>query len=195
MTICVDWGSAYILNVRASFLDHLEPLPISKKYLRPALFIALLLSVVPAWAGLIPRANVLPSDVHNTASGAQYCQMCQYADRPATIAAYGKLHDEAFWKDLEKLQAIQKEHQNFGFFGQVFDSTDSAAIQAEAKKHGITFPLVYSVDPDWEKIYQVGGVSRTVYYSEDFKILWSGVGIDDAALATINSKIKANPQG
>ena len=61
-----------------------------------------------------------------------------------------------FWADLEKLQAIQKDHKNFGFFGQVLDSTDSAAIQAEAKKHGITFPVVYAVDPDWEKVYQVG---------------------------------------
>ena len=71
--------------------------------------------------------------------------------RPATVAAYGKLDDEAFWADLQKLQKLQNEHQNFGFFGQVLDSTDSAVIQAAAKKHGITFPVVYAVDPDWEK--------------------------------------------
>ncbi len=148
-----------------------------------------------AWAGLQPGANVLPYEIHNTASGEQYCQMCQYADRPATIAAYGKLHDTAFWQDLEKLQALQKAHQSFGFFGQVLDSTDSAAIQAEAKKHGITFPLVYAVDPEWEKVYQVGGASRTVYYSNNFKIGWAGVGLDAAALAAITGRIKADPQG
>ena len=148
-----------------------------------------------AWAGLQPGANVLPYEIHNTSTGDEYCQMCQYAERPATIAAYGKLHDEAFWKDLEKLQALQKEHRNFGFFGQVLDSTDSAAIQAEAKKHAITFPVVYAVDPDWEKVYQVGGVSRTVYFSNNFKIQWAGVGLDDPALTAITGKIKANPQG
>lgn len=156
---------------------------------------ASLWSSVAAWAGLQPGANVLPYEIHNTSSGDQYCQMCQYAERPATVAAYGKLHDEAFWTDLEKLQTIQQAHKNFGFFGQVLDSTDSTAIQAEAKKHGITFPVVYAVDPDWEKVYQVGGVSRTVYYSNNFKIMWAGVGLDAAALATITDKIKADSQG
>ena len=146
-------------------------------------------------ADVQPGADVLPYEIHNTASGGQYCQMCQFSERPATIAAYGKLHDEAFWQDLEKLQAIQKAHRNFGFFGQILDSTDSAAIQAEAKKHGITFPVVYSVDPDWEKVYQVGGVSRTVYYSNNFKVLWVGVGLNDAAVAAISARIKADPRG
>ena len=157
--------------------------------------LVLLLSPLAAWGGLAPGANVLPSEIHNTSTGEDYCQMCQYAERPATIAAYGKLHDEAFWKDLEKLQTIQKAHKNFGFFAQIFDSTDSTAIQAEAKKHGITFPVVYATDPDWEKVYQVGGVSRTVYYSTNFKVLWVGVGLDDAALTAINHRIKADPQG
>lgn len=156
---------------------------------------ALLCFPLTAAAGLAPGANVLPSEVHNTATGEEYCQMCQYAERPATIAAYGKLHDEAFWKDLEKLQAVQKAHKNFGVFGQVFDSVDAAAIQAEAKRHGITFPVVYSVDPNFEKVYQIGGVSRTVYYSTNFKILWAGVGLDEAALTAINNRIKADPQG
>ena len=159
-----------------------------------------LLSVVlwssaSAWAGLNAGANLLPYEIHNTSSGEQYCQMCQYADRPATVAAYGKLHDEAFWQDLEKLQTLQKAHKNFGFFGQVLDSTDSTAIQVEAKKHGITFPVVYAVDPDWEKVYQVGGTSRTVYYSNNFKIAWAGVGLDEAALAALTGKINSNPQG
>ena len=147
-----------------------------------------------AHAGLQPGANVLPSEVRNVATGEEYCQMCAYSSRPATVAIYGKLQDEAFWTDAAKLQAVQDQHKNFGFFAQVIDSTDAAAIQAEAKKHGIKFPVVYTADPDFEKVYQVGGVSRTIYYSSNFKIGWSGVGVDDAALAAIEAKIKADPQ-
>lgn len=145
-------------------------------------------------AGLQPGANVLPSDVRNAATGEQYCQMCAYSGRAGTVAIYGKLGDEAFWEDAAKLQALQDKHRNFGFFAQVIDSTDAAAIEAQAKKHGIKYPVVYTADPDFEKVYQVGGVSRTVYYSTNFKIDWSGVGVDDAALAALESNIKANPQ-
>ena len=141
-------------------------------------------------AGLSAGANVLPYEIHNTATGKEYCQMCEYSERPATVAAYGKLHDDKFWSDLEKLQAIQKDYKNIGFFGQVLDSTDSSAIQAEAKKHGISFPVVYAVDPDWEKVYQVGNISRTIYYSSQFKIVWSGIGLDDGAKATIESRLQ-----
>ena len=121
--------------------------------------------------------------------------MCAYSSRPATVAIYGNLHDEAFWADAVKLQTVQNAHKNFGFFAQVLDSTDSAAIQAEAKKHGVMFPVVYAVDPDWESVYKVGGVSRTVYYSSEFKIGWSGVGVDDTALKTIEEMINADPRG
>ena len=145
-------------------------------------------------AELPPGANLLPYEIHNTSDGKEYCQMCAYAERPATVAAYGNLHDEAFWADLQKLQKLQGSHRNFGFFGQVLDSTDSTAIQAEANKHGITFPVVYAVDPNWEKTYQVKGVSRTVYYSNDFKISWSGIGLNDKALSTIAEKIKDDPR-
>jgi hypothetical protein len=161
-------------------------------------FLTLLAAVttfsVAARAELPAGANVLPYQIHNTATGKEYCQMCAYSERPGTVAAYGKLGDPQFWADLEKLQAIQSAHKNFGFFGQVLDSKDSAAIQAEAKKHGITFPVVYAVDPDWEKIYQVDGVSRTVYYSSNFKIDWSGIGVDAQALAAIESRIKNDPR-
>ena len=51
-------------------------------------------------AQLPPGANLLPYEIHNTLTGKEYCQMCAYAERPATIAAYGNLHDEAFWADL-----------------------------------------------------------------------------------------------
>ncbi len=145
-------------------------------------------------AGLQPGANVLPSEVRNAATGEEYCQMCAFSSRPATVAIYGKLQDEAFWNDAAKLQALQDKHKNFGFFAQVIDSTDAAAIAAEAKKHNIKFPVVFTADPDFEKVYQVGGVSRTVYYSTNFKIGWSGVGVDDAAVAAIEEKIKADPQ-
>ena len=64
-----------------------------------------------------------------------------------------------------------------------------------AKKHGITFPVVYTVDPDFEKVYQVGNVSRTIYYSSQFKIGWSGVGLDDKAKTEIETRIKNDPQG
>lgn len=147
-----------------------------------------------AQAGLQPGANVLPSEVRNAATGEEYCQMCAFSSRPATVAIYGKLQDEAFWNDAAKLQALQDKHKNFGFFAQVIDSTDAAAIAAEAKKHNIKFPVVFTADPDFEKVYQVGGVSRTVYYSSNFKIGWSGVGVDDAALAAIEERIKADPQ-
>ena len=143
---------------------------------------------------LQPEANVLPYEIHNTATGEEYCQMCAYAERPGTVAAYGNLHDEQFWADLEKLQALQDSHKNFGFFGQVLDSKDSAAIATEAKKHRISFPVVYAVDPNWESVYKVGGVSRTVYYSTDFKVHWINVGLDAPALAKLSSEIKSNPR-
>jgi hypothetical protein len=40
----------------------------------------------------------------------------------------------------------------------------------------------------------VDGVSRTVYYSSNFKIDWSGIGVDDKAVAAIESKIKSDPR-
>ncbi len=144
---------------------------------------------------LKPGANVLPYEIHNAASGEEYCQMCAYAERAGTVAAYGNLHDEQFWGDLEKLQALQDSHKNFGFFGQVLDSTDGAAIVTEAKKHHLTIPVVYAVDPDWNGVYKVGGVSRTIYYSNRFKILWTGIGLDGGAVAKLGEAIKSNPQG
>ncbi len=167
--------------------------------MKPNLRSLTLLAAVAAFASaaraeLPAGANVLPYEIHNTATGKEYCQMCAYSERPGTVAAYGKLADPQFWADLEKLQALQASHKNIGFFGQVLDSTDSAAIQAEAKKHGITFPVVYAVDPAWEQTYKVEGVSRTVYYSSNFKIDWSGIGVDDKAVAAIESKIKSDPR-
>ena len=164
------------------------------RFLPWAVFAVWTVAASVANAGLQPGANVLPSDVHNAATGQQYCQMCAYSGRAGTVAIYGKLGDEAFWEDAAKLQALQDKHKNFGFFAQVIDSTDAAAIEAAAKRHGIKYPVVYTADPDFEKVYQVGGVSRTVYYSTNFKIGWSGVGVDDASLAAIEAQIKANSE-
>ncbi len=164
------------------------------RFLSLAAFAVWMAATCVANAGLQPGANVLPSDVRSAASGEQYCQMCAYSGRAGTVAIYGNLKDEAFWDDAAKLQALQDKHGDFGFFAQVLDSTDATAIAAQAKKHNIKYPVVYTADPDFEKVYQVGGVSRTVYYSTNFKIGWSGVGVDDAALAAIEAKIKANPQ-
>jgi hypothetical protein len=159
------------------------------KFLLPLLAIA---ALTTARAGLQPGAEVQPYEIHNTASGKEYCQMCAFGAKAATVAAYGKLGDAQFWSDLEKLEAIHKEHANIGVFGQVLDSTDAAAIQAQAAKHGITFPVVYAKDPNWENVYKVGGVSRTVYYSKNFKIDWSGIGLDDKSLAVLERKVASD---
>ena len=143
---------------------------------------------------LQPGANVLPYEIHNVATGEEYCQMCAYAERAGTVAVYGNLHDDKFWADLEKLQAVQDSHRNFGCFGQVLDSQDAAAINAEAKKHHLTIPMVYAVDPDWTGVYKVGGVSPTVYYSSNFKILWTGQGLDQPSLTKLDGEIKQNPR-
>ncbi len=156
--------------------------------LLPALALA---AVTIAHAELKPGANLAPYEVHNTESGKEYCQMCAYSSKPATVAAYGKLGDAAFWADLTKLQKLQDEHKGAGFFAQVIDSNDAAAIHTEAKKHGITFPVVYAKDKDWNNVYKVDGVSRTVYYSHDFKVAWSKVGLDEKDLAALDEKLKA----
>ncbi len=152
-------------------------------------------AVTSANATLSPGANLAPYEIHNTASGEDYCQMCAYGSKPATIAAYGKLGDAAFWADLEKLEALHKQYASAGFFAQVLDSRDAAAIQVEAKKHGITFPVVYAVEPDWDDVYKVEGVSRTVYYSKEFKVAWSSVGLDENSLSAIQSSLDNDAKG
>ena len=156
------------------------------KYVLPVIA-ALALS--SAGAALPPGSNLAPYEIKNTASNETYCQMCAYSSKPATVAAYGKLGDAAFWTDLEKLQTLQKDHPTVGFYAQVLDSTDAKAIQAEVKKHGISFPVVYAVEKDWEDTYKVGGVSRTVYLSKNFKVSWSNVGLDEKSVAAIQEKL------
>src|SRR5437764_134933 len=79
------------------------------------------------------------------------------------VVAFGKLHDESFWTDLKKLQALQNQYSKLGVFAQVIDSKDSDAIRDAAKKHGVTFPVVVAIKSDWDKAYKVSGVSRTIY--------------------------------
>ena len=144
-----------------------------------------------AQAELKPRANLSPYEVHNTSTGKEYCQMCAYGSRPATVAAYGKLNDAAFWADLEKLQSLATANKEAGFFAQVIDSTDASAIQVKAKEHGITFPVVYAKDAGWDKVYKVQGQSRVVYYSHNFKVGWSQVGLDEKSVAALKDKLSA----
>lgn len=144
-----------------------------------------------AQAELKPGANLAPYEVHNTATGKEYCQMCAFSSKPATVAAYGKLNDAGFWADCEKLQKLADEHKGAGIFAQVIDSEDGAAIQAEAKKHGITFPVVYAKDKDWNDVYKVNGLSRVVYYSREFKVSWSQVGLDEKSVAALDEKLTA----
>lgn len=158
------------------------------KLLVPTLVLA---AVGFAQAELKPGANLAPYEVHNTSTGKDYCQMCAFSSKPATVAAYGKLQDADFWADCEKLQKLANEHREAGIFAQVLDSTDAAAIQAEAKKHGITFPVVYAKDADWNNTYKVNGESRVVYYSKSFKVGWSQVGLDDKSVAALSEKLTA----
>ncbi len=158
------------------------------RYIVPTLVIA---AASLAQAELKPGANLAPYEVHNTATGKEYCQMCAFSSKPATVAAYGKLNDAAFWADCEKLQTLANEHKEAGIFAQVLDSQDAAAIQAEAKKHGITFPVVYAKDKEWNDTYKVDGLSRVVYYSHNFKVAWSQVGLDEKSVAALSEKLSA----
>jgi len=157
--------------------------------------LALILAVV-AMAGL-SRAALNPGDslspyiIQNVSTGKEYCQVCAYGAKPAKLVAFGKLNDDAFWADLEKLQKLQTANPELGVFAHVFDSTDADAIKAAAAKHGITFPVVMTSEKDWNSKYHVNGVSRTMYYAlQKNNITWTSVGLDDKSAATLQSKIK-----
>ncbi len=144
-----------------------------------------------AHAALKPGDSLTAYEIKNVATGKQYCQVCQYGAKPGKIVAFGKLNDEAFWTDLKKLQALQNQYAKLGVFAQVIDSKDSDAIKAAAKKHGITFPVVVAVKRDWDEAYKVQGVSRTIYYAQqDNKIVWTGVGLNEAAATELQNKVK-----
>ena len=145
-----------------------------------------------ARAELKAGANLAPYEIKNTATGEQYCQMCQYGSKPATVAAYGKFEDAAFWTDLKTLQTYHEKFPQAGFFAQVLDSTDAKAIQAKAKTEGITFPVVVAADKSWNNVYKVDA-SRTVYVSKNFKVVYSTVGLD--AKPELEAKLKSELKG
>lgn len=150
------------------------------------------LATTSARAELKAGANLAPYEIKNTATGEQYCQMCKYGSKPATVAAYGKFEDAAFWTDLKTLQAYHEKFPQAGFFAQVLDSTDAKAIQAKAKAEGITFPVVYAADKEWNSIYKVDA-SRTVYVSKNFKVVYSTVGLD--AKPELEARLKSELKG
>src|SRR5258708_5863648 len=149
-----------------------------------ALLLTLLSVATLSQAALKPGDSLTPYTIHNVSTGKEYCQVCAYGAKPAKAVAFGKLGDAAFWSDLEKLQALQAANPKLGVFAQVIDSKDAKAIKAEADKHGITFPVVVAVEKNWDKAYNVKGVSRTIYYAQQKNnITWTSVGLDDKAAA------------
>ncbi len=157
--------------------------------------IALLLFTVSvaslSQAALKPGDSLTPYTIHNVSTGKEYCQVCAYGAKPGKIIAFGKLADAGFWADLQKLQSLQAANPSLGVFAQVIDSKDSDAIKAEAAKHGITFPVVVAVEKDWNKKYDVNGISRTIYYAQQKNnIVWTSTGLEGAAADELATKVK-----
>jgi hypothetical protein len=170
-----------------SFLD--KPIIIIMKKL--VLLLAALSVTSFTQAALNPGDSLTPYIIHNVSTGKEYCQVCAYGAKPAKVIAFGKLDDAAFWADLKKLQTIAAANPDLGVFAQVIDSKDSAAIEAAAKKNGITFPVVVPVEKDWNNKYHVNGVSRTIYYAQQRNnITWTATGLDDKSASQLEIKIK-----
>jgi len=142
-------------------------------------------------AALKPGDNLTPYIIHNVATGKEYCQVCAYGAKPGKIVAFGKLADDGFWADLQKLQAIQTANPSLGVFAQVIDAKDADAVKAAADKHGIKFPVVIAVEKDWNKKYDVNGVSRTIYYAQQRNnIVWTSTGLEGKAGDELAAKVK-----
>jgi hypothetical protein len=161
--------------------------------------IVLLLAAVSlagiAQAALKPGDNLTPYTIKNVETGKEYCQVCAYGAKAAKIVAFGSLKDEAFWADLKKLQSLQSGQSKLGVFAQIIDSKDTAAIKAAATKHGITFPVVVAVEKDWDKAYNVKGVSRTIYYAQKNRIAWTSVGLNDKSTGELEATVKRDLAG
>lgn len=150
----------------------------------------------PAAAALQKGDHLQPYEVKNSRTGDEYCPVCSLGAKAGKIVAFGKLEDEGFWDDLQKLQAYLGQYPKLGVFAQVIDSDDLAAVKATAAKHGIKFPVVVAVEKDWDDIYKVGGVSRTIYYAkEDNEIVWTAVGLESATGTELESRLKADLAG
>jgi hypothetical protein len=148
-------------------------------------------------AALKPGDNLSPYVIHNVATGKEYCQVCAYGAKQGKIIAFGKLNDESFWTDLQKLQKIQNANPKLGVFAQVIDSKDSDVIKAAADKHGITFPVVVAVEKDWNKKYDINGASRIIYYAHQKNdIVWtSSNGLDSKSADELGSRVKKDLAG
>jgi hypothetical protein len=158
--------------------------------MKVALF-CLLVFACSASAALQPGDMFSPYLVTNTDSGKTYCQVCQYGALPAKMVAFGNFDDDAFWADLEKMQAWETVYgKKLGLFAHVLDSKDTVAIAAKARKHKITFPVVIPAEEDWDKSWKVNGVSRTLYYATMSGITWVGVGLSDETAAALEARIK-----
>ena len=161
-----------------------------------AILLAVCLSAGLSHAALKPGDSLTPYIIHNVSTGKEYCQVCAYGAKPAKVVAFGKFKDAAFWADLQKLQALQTANPKLGVFAQVIDFKDADAINAEAARHGITFPVVVAVEKDWDKKYHVKGVSRTIYYAQQKNnITWTHVGLDDKAAGELENQVKKDLQG
>jgi hypothetical protein len=145
-----------------------------------------------ASASLKPGDSLTPYEIQNCDTGQKYCQVCAYSDKAAKIIAFGKLTDEKFWADLEKLQKLHAGYADggLGVFAQVIDSTDTKAINKAAKEHGITFPVVVAMEKDWNEAYKVNGVSRTIYYAKKNRVAWAGVGLSDKDADMLTARVK-----
>jgi peroxiredoxin len=149
-----------------------------------------------AQAALKPGAKLQAYEIKNTATGEKYCQVCKYGPKDGKIVAFGKLKDEKFWADLKELQGLQSKYEKLGVFAQVIDSDDAAAIQAAAKKNGITFPIVTGTDDAVDKIYKVNGESRVIYYAKkDNKIVWSNVGLEGKSAQKLSKRVAKDLKG
>ena len=142
-------------------------------------------------AALKPGDNLTPYIIHNVSTGQEYCQVCAYGAKTAKIVAFGKLADNAFWSDLQKLQKLQNANPNLGVFAHIYDSSDAEGIKAAAAKHGITFPIVMTSEKDWNDKYHVNGVSRVIYYAlQNNSITWTAVGLDDKVAGELANHVK-----
>jgi len=162
-----------------------------------ATLFASIVLVGAASASLKPGDSLTPYEIKNTETGRQYCQVCAYSPKAAKIVAFGKMDDAKFWADLQMLQKLHAgyDEKGLGVFAQVIDGTDIKAINTKAREMGIKFPVVIAVEKDWDEAYQVGGVSRTIYYAKKNRIAWTGVGLDAKKLSALENKVKKDAKG
>lgn len=148
-------------------------------------------------AALKPGDSLTPYEIKNVETGKECCQVCAYGSK-AKVIAFGKLDDEAFWADLKRLEAINKQQdgEKLGIFAQVIDSKDPKAVRAAAEKCGVTFPVVIAAEEDWDTNYKVGGVSRTIYYAPSRnKVAWTSIGLDEKAAEELEEALKKDLAG